>query len=256
MLRRPHVSEWKGNVAIHQLPRPCLVLVAAMAICTLGTTTAQAQRSQSRSTSMLATENEDFPSLANEPLPAAEPSEMSLVYVPPELSAEYDLSRLVRRAVSVSCFLAAACLACFLWSHLRRGRSVRAAPQQRIQVLDSIAVAPRCFLHLVQVENQPFIVARDSSGFHGITPVSKPYASEHPFASSLYQAEAELRPQHGANLAPRDRLTSDSFADNERRETTPQQLETDGWPASSTPQPTLFRRERQQSSKTFRTLNG
>lgn len=117
------------------------------------------------------------------PVPALATESDPLTYAPPELPTEYDLGGLLRRTIAVSCFLAAACLGCFIWAHFRQGHQfARTTRPRQMELVESIVVAPRCFLHLVLVDGQRFLVARDPNGFHGITPVTS-------FAGSLLQAE-------------------------------------------------------------------
>ena len=103
----------------------------------------------------------------------------SAAYSPPDLITEYDLSGLVRRTISISFFLGAACLGCVIWAHYKQGRpSRRNSLQQRMELLESTTLAPRCFLHLIRIDDQHLLVTRDASGFRGVTPL-------HSFADSL-----------------------------------------------------------------------
>jgi flagellar biogenesis protein FliO len=89
-------------------------------------------------------------------------------------SAErFDARRLVARTIAATSVFAAACLVIVALRHRfkrhgARGRSVQPA----LVVIDSLVLAPRCCLQLVQVESQKFLVARDGSIVRSVTPVN------------------------------------------------------------------------------------
>jgi hypothetical protein len=146
-----------------------------------------------------------------------------VAHSPPEFPTEYDLGGLVRRTVAVSCFLAAACLGCFIWAHFRHGRPFARSPTTRqMELLESIVVAPRCFLHLVLVDGQRFLVARDPSGFHGITPVSS-------FADSLLQVEDHSSGDHAGSVLDRDTFSPLDTGAIAPRSAAAQPIQGDSW---------------------------
>ena len=80
----------------------------------------------------------------------------------PRLRENPNSSRVLRRTVFVTSALAAACVMMGLWNRHRASRSPRqASGKTQMNLLGTLSLAPRCYLQLVSVNEQHFLVARD-----------------------------------------------------------------------------------------------
>ena len=101
-----------------------------------------------------------------------EDEEGNLGFAGPQLPANFGASYLVRRTVIVSLLLIVASAASLWLGYRRRGSTgQRDGAASPLQILQTLTVAPRCALHLVQVEGHKFLVASDSSGWKSVTAV-------------------------------------------------------------------------------------
>jgi flagellar biogenesis protein FliO len=106
---------------------------------------------------------------------------------PPRLLPDqFPISHLVRRTMIISGMLMLATVTSLWLGYRRRSRGSSSDHERTlVQVLHTLTVAPRCCLHLVQVEEQRFLVARDATGWKSVTPVQT-------FAAQLEAEEQNL----------------------------------------------------------------
>lgn len=122
----------------------------------------------------------------------------SLTYDPKVRADEFDLGGLVQRTLGISMVLGAVCIGCLWWSHSRGGKyGVRDAARKEMQILETISVAPRCYLHLVKVQDQQFLVTRDATGFKTVAAVSS-------FESAIENSRADFAAEPAAGLGMTD----------------------------------------------------
>ena len=122
----------------------------------------------------------------------------NLTYRPKVLADEFDLSGLVQRTLGISMVLGAVCIGCMWWSHSRNGKySLRDAARKEMLIQETITVAPRCYLHLVKVQDQQFLVTRDATGFKTVAVVNS-------FESAIEDSPAELTAEPAAGRSVAD----------------------------------------------------
>lgn len=134
------------------------------------------------------------PAMATQPTQAAQSSKSLQVEVqapshsrreqPPLWPSQFSISQLVGRTLVVSGLLAVACVVS-LWLGNRRLRSGQGsgAAGVSMRLVDTLLVAPRCCLHVVTVDGQKFLLARDATGWKSVTAVSS-------FGANLEEAES------------------------------------------------------------------
>jgi flagellar biogenesis protein FliO len=89
----------------------------------------------------------------------------------------------VAKTIAATSMFAAACLLIVALRHRFKRHGARGTlARPALAVIDSLVLAPRCCLQLVQVESQKFLVARDGSIVRSVTPV-------HSFAETLQDVD-------------------------------------------------------------------
>lgn len=116
--------------------------------------------------------------LATDPKAAAPPRAMRRTELgsrqppPPILPDEFVPSHLANRAMAVMGLLIVGCIAA-IWFGQRYSRTGRSrSSSSDLQVLDTLSIAPRCCVHLLNVGGQKYLVARDQAGIKSVTAVS------------------------------------------------------------------------------------
>jgi flagellar biogenesis protein FliO len=91
---------------------------------------------------------------------------------PPILPEKFVPSHLANRAMAVMGLLIVGCIAA-IWYGQRYSRTGRSrSSSSALQVLDTLSIAPRCCVHLLNVGGQKYLVARDQAGIKSVTAVN------------------------------------------------------------------------------------
>ncbi len=167
------LSEGLAN-AVRQEPRkaeqPRIQLTAAQS-----TSKTSSSRSPSQSSSEAVGST---PNVAQSDGALAVHDQQGLWYQQPDSPEPLDLGAIVFRLVLGSVGVLAACVVS-LWAARRwlKNGSVLGTGSGRMQLIESLALANRCSVQLIQVDNRKLLIGLDTSGLKTILPLADEFAS-------------------------------------------------------------------------------